>query len=76
MLVQLEPDLHWDPDSGHGVWFASEEHLHVHFGFRDEEWDLDVLKTVLILYGLFQEEIERCVNVLLKTSTRLSKQPP
>jgi hypothetical protein len=22
------------------------------FGFRDEEWDLDVLKTVLILYGL------------------------
>jgi len=48
----------------------------VHFGFRDEEWDLDVLKTVLILYGLFQEEIERCVNVLLKTSTILSNQPP
>lgn len=69
MLVQLESDLRWDPDSGHGVLFAREEHLHVHFGFRDEEWDLDVVKTVLVLYGIFQEEIERWVNVLLRTSS-------
>ena len=59
MLTQLEGDLLWDEETKHGVWFTNFEHMHVHFGMLDAEWDLDVAKTVMILYGLFEREIEQ-----------------
>ncbi|KAE9371943.1 hypothetical protein N431DRAFT_439071 [Stipitochalara longipes BDJ] len=69
MLRQLERDLRWDAEKGHGVWFTKQEHLHVHFGMLGAEWDLDVAKTVLVLYGLFENEIERWVRVDLRNSS-------
>jgi len=69
MFNQLEEDLLWDPNNGHGVWFSNQEHMHVHFGMPDAEWELDVAKTVMILYGLFEAEIEQWFRVDLREST-------
>jgi hypothetical protein len=68
MFKQLEDDLRWDGEKGHGVWFAKQENLHVHFSFSDGSWDLDVAKTIMVLYGLFQHEIERWVRADMRTS--------
>ncbi|KAN0110109.1 hypothetical protein V8E51_006496 [Hyaloscypha variabilis] len=68
MLRQIEQDLQWDPMKAHGVFFTQEEHLHVHFGMLGSEWELDVAKAVLVLYGLFEHEIERWLRVDLRKS--------
>ncbi|PVH80932.1 hypothetical protein DL98DRAFT_587991 [Cadophora sp. DSE1049] len=59
-LKELHDEL--QPDYKHGVWFTTEEHLHVHFAFADGEVSLEFAQTLCGLYGLFENQIERFVK--------------
>jgi hypothetical protein len=41
------------------AWLTLDANLYVHFGLRKEDVTLDVAKNVMMLYGLFEDEIER-----------------
>lgn len=55
---QIESDLAWDWDHQHGAWVDEDPHLHVHMSMTDE-LPLRTIQNVIILYGLFETEIER-----------------
>lgn len=59
-LKELHEELQFDYK--HGVWFSEEEHLHVHFALADEEVTLDFAQTLCVLYGLFENQIEKFVK--------------
>jgi hypothetical protein len=57
MLRQVESDLAWDGEKG--AWVGEETHLHAHFAFADQEMDLQTVKNICVIYGLWEGEIER-----------------
>jgi hypothetical protein len=57
MLRQVESDLAWDGEKG--AWVGDETHLQAHFAFANQEMDLQTVKNLCVIYGLWEGEIER-----------------
>lgn len=63
-LQQLHQDLQFDGAAG-GAYFGR-GHLQVHFGLRDEDISLELAQTLCVLYGLFENQIEKWVKKELR----------
>jgi hypothetical protein len=54
-------------DGKHGVWLAGNEGLHVHFGIsnwsENDAISLETVKNVMVVYGVYLDEIEKWVAV-------------
>lgn len=68
VLQEIQNDLVLAQGRPHGVWFTRQEHLHVHVALADEPITLDVAKTLLVLYGLFEGQIERWLKLQQRDS--------
>lgn len=55
---QIESDLKWDDKHQHGAFVDEDPHLHVHMT-TVEGLPLRTVQNIIILYGLFEPEIER-----------------
>lgn len=67
-LQQLENDLTFNETSDQGAWLYDLTHLHVHFGIKDKELSLEVVKNVCALYGLFENEIQSWLPITQRGS--------
>jgi hypothetical protein len=57
-LQQIESDLAWDEKLGHGTWVDEDPHLHIHMTMIEDP-PLRTVQNIVLLYGLFEPEIER-----------------
>lgn len=61
LFQQIEDDL--KGDKNHGVFFNDSEGLHIHLSIRGEDIGLETVKNLIVLYGLFDTQIERGLDV-------------
>lgn len=61
IFQQIYGDLEFDRH--HGVWLNGQPGLHVHFAMKEGEMGLWTVQNFMVIYGLFEREIETWVGV-------------